>query len=94
VSPQPDGRGDLVARLEDHEVDAPLDEIRGRGQPDGTGADDHDRQRGEPIAGHGAYGQIQQCHDETSKISMGVDVKYRRIYRSLSISSIVDVWSP
>ena len=51
VPPCPDARSDLVAGLEDDEVDAPLDQVGCGGQPDRAGADDRDRKGREAVGG-------------------------------------------
>ena len=42
VRPLGDGGSDLVAGLQDQGLQAPFDQVRGGGQPNRAGADDHD----------------------------------------------------
>ncbi len=51
MAPLPHGRTGTAARFQDEGLDAALDEVGGRREPDGAGSDDGD---GELLGAHGA----------------------------------------
>jgi hypothetical protein len=59
VSPLPHRSGGTVARLQHDEVDAALGQVRGGGEPDRAGADDHDGQGRAGVLGRPRDGRLR-----------------------------------